>query len=142
MRVKWSLSFLDQKTNLSSSKRISITIGQCVVTPSDSLKSVGTHFDSNMKLEKQITCVYKSEWYHLFQISKIKRFLMIKQTTSVIHAYVKSHIDQNNIHLIGLAEKSLKCLQHVQNTSAKLIVRAEKHDHVTSILISLHWLAV
>ena len=85
-----------------------------------------------MKLEMQITCICKSAWYHICQISKINCFLMIEQTKSVTHACVTPRIDQPKI--------SLKGLQHVQNACARLIVRAQKHDHITSMLISLHWL--
>ena len=94
------------------------------------MKSLGAQFNINMKLEKQ-TCICKCAWYHLFQISKIKHFLTIEQTKSLIHAYIISRIDQNNSLLVGLRKKSLKHLQHVQNASAKLIVRAKKCDHVT-----------
>ena len=60
---------------------------------------------------------------------------MISQTKGITHAYVTSCIDQNNSLLIDLPKKSLKHCQHVQNASAKLIVRAKKRDHVTSIFI-------
>ena len=95
-----------------------------------------------MKLEEQVTSVCRSAWFHLFQISKIRKYLTTDQTKSVIHAYVTSHIDQNNCLLIGLPKKSLKCVQYVQNASAKLIVGAKKRDHVTPILMELHWLPV
>ena len=132
------------KQNLASLKRNSINIGQCEITSSklNAVKCIGAYFDNIMKLEKQITFMCKSAWYHLYQISKIRRFLTTEQTKSVIHAYVTSRIDQNNRLLIGLPKNSLKRLQYVQNASAKLIVGAKKHDHVTPTLITLHWLPV
>jgi hypothetical protein len=132
------------KPNLSSLKRNTVTIGQCKIIPSQSnaVKSLGAYFDKNMDLDKQIVSTCRTAWYHLYQISKIRPFLSVEQTKCVIHAYVTSRIDQNNSLLIGLPKKSIKRLQYVQNASAKLIVGAKKRDHVTSILVSLHWLPV
>ena len=131
------------KQNLSSLKRNSLTIGECEIPATkDAVRSIGAYLDCNMKMEKQLTSVSKSCWYHLYQISKIRRYLTTEQAKSVIHAYVTSRLDQNNSLLLGLPKKSLRCLQCIQNACAKLIVGGKKHDHVTPILISLHWLPV
>ena len=131
------------KQNLLSLKKNSLTIGECEIPASkDAVRSIGAHLDCTMKLEKQLTSISKSSWYHLYQISKIRRYLTTEQTKSVIHAYVTSRLDQNNSLLLGLPKKALRCLQCVQNASAKLIVGGKKHDHVTPILSSLHWLPV
>ena len=36
----------------------------------------------------------------------------------------------------------LSKLQRVQNTAARLISRKRKHEHITPVLVSLHWLPV
>ena len=51
-------------------------------------------------------------------------------------------MDQNNSLLIDLPKKSLDWLQMVQNASARLIMGLTKTDHITSMLIKLHWLPV
>ena len=81
-------------------------------------------------------------WFHIHQIGKLRKFLTIDQTKTVIHAFVTSKLDQNNSLLAGLPENLISKLQRVQNASAKIIFRAKKHDHVTAILIQLHWLPV
>ena len=93
-------------------------------------------------MAKQLATTCKSAWHHLYQISKIRRYLTVDQSKSVIHAFVTSRLDQNNSLLIGLPKKSTKCLQSVQNASAKLIMGVKKHDHVTPLLKTLHWLPV
>ena len=152
MAANW-LQLNDNKTEfiiigtakaLASLGKTSINFANCVITPSKSnaVKSLGALFDTNMKLEKQVTCMCRSAWYHLYQISKIRHFLTTEQTKCVIHAYVTSRIDQNNSLLLGLPQRLLKSLQYIQNASAKLIVGAKKRDHVTGTLMSLHWLPV
>lgn len=132
------------KENLSSLQRNTISIGDHIVNAKDttSVKTLGAHFDAHMKFKIHLSAICKSAWHHLFQISKIRSLLTTDQAKSVIHAYVTSRIDQNNSLLLGLPKSSLKRLQYIQNAAAKLIVGARKHDHVTSILIDLHWLPV
>ena len=152
MAANW-LQLNDSKTefiifgssqNLCSLTKTSLTIGQCVIDSKDtkSVKSLGAHFDINMNLDTHLSAICKSGWYHLYQISKIRSFLTTDQTKSVVHAYVTSRLDQHNSLLLGLSKQSLKRLQFIQNAAAKLIIGAKKRDHVTPILISLHWLPV
>lgn len=42
----------------------------------------------------------------------------------------------------GLPKYLLKRLQCIQNSAARLVVQASKFDHVTPVLIKLHWLPV
>ena len=83
-----------------------------------------------------------SAWYHLYNISKVRRLLTLDQTKTVIHAYVTSKIDSNNALLSGLPTCLLHKLQLVQNAAARVVTRNKKGDHVTPLLIELHWLPV
>ncbi len=49
---------------------------------------------------------------------------------------------RRNSALAGLPDCDLRKLQCVQNAAARLITRTKKHDHITPILIELHWLPV
>ena len=81
-------------------------------------------------------------WYHLYKISKVKQFLTTEQLKTVIHAYVISRLDQNNSLLLGLPKFMIKRLQMIQNAAARLLLGGRKRDHVTPLLIQLHWLPV
>ena len=114
-----------------------------IPTDVECVKSLGAYFDMHLKCDKQVTFMYKTALYHLFQISKIKQFLTLKQLKSVIHTYVTSSIDHNNSLLLGLLpEESIKNLQSVQNAALKLTLGLKKYDHVMPALITLHWLPV
>ena len=65
-----------------------------------------------------------------------------EQTKSVVHAYVTSKLDANNALLAGTPSVLTSQLQRVQNAAAKLVKKLKKHDHVTPLLIELHWLPI
>ena len=52
------------------------------------------------------------------------------------------HLDYCNSLLAGLPISYLSPLQRIQNTAARMITLTRKHDHISPILRSLHWLPV
>ena len=130
------------KSNLDELKTDRVTLGDASIEKVDRVKSIGATLDRHMKLDSHTSSICKSAWFHLHQISKIKLFLTHEQLKSVIHAYVVSRLDQNNSLLIGLPKDQITKLQMVQNAAARLLYGARKRDHVTPLLIKLHWLPV
>ena len=59
-----------------------------------------------------------------------------------MQALVISRLDYANSVLIGLLENTLRKLQLVQNSAARIIAKTRRRDHVTPILLQLHWLPV
>ena len=47
-----------------------------------------------------------------------------------------------NALYLGVSQSSLAHLQLVQNAAARLLTSTRKHEHITPILASLHWLPV
>ena len=76
------------------------------------------------------------------QIGKIRSFLSSSATEHLIHAFVSSKLDYCNSILLGLPSYEFEKLQRLQNTAARLTVRAKKSAHITPVLKSLHWLPV
>ena len=93
-----------------------------------------------MDVQVSLTC--KSAWYRLHQIGKIRQYLSLEETKSVIHAYVTSKLDQNNSLLFGIPDILISKIQKVQNAAAKVIYKHKNYDHVTPLLKELHWLPV
>ena len=123
----------------------SIRVGEENISASDKVRNIGAMFDREMKMDAQVKNMCKSAWYHLCMIRKIRDYLTVDQTKSVIHAYVTSKLDGNNALLAGPVEsrKGLKeKLQLVQNAAAKVIKKADKRGHVTQFLRELHWLPI
>jgi len=128
--------------NLKKMTTAQIKIGDCCIRSSSHVRNIGAVFDSNMKMEKQVTSTCRSAWFQLHQVGKIRNYLSGDQTKSIIHALVTSKLDQNNSLLVGIPETLSSKLQKVQNAAAKIVFRAKKYDHVTNLLRQLHWLPI
>ena len=63
-------------------------------------------------------------------------------TVTIVHAFITSRLDYCNSLFFGLPGYVLKRLQRVQNAAARLVFQAKKYDHVTPLLINLHWLPI
>ena len=50
--------------------------------------------------------------------------------------------DYCNSLLYGLPNSLLSKLQRVQNTSARVITKTPRHNHITPVLKELHWLPI
>ena len=84
----------------------------------------------------------KSAFYHLRNISRVRRYLSHHTTKVLVHALVKCKIDFCNSLLFGLPKHLIQRLQYVLNSAARIISLTRKYDHITPIMMELHWLPV
>ena len=89
-----------------------------------------------------VTAVCKSSFFHLRNIFKIRKFLSYDTCKTLIHAFVTARIDYCNSLLYGQPKCILKRLQSVLNSAARLIHLTSRYEHVTPLLIQLHWLPI
>lgn len=59
-----------------------------------------------------------------------------------MHAFVTSRLDYCTSLYIGAPQTCITRLQLVQNAAARLLKGECKGEHITPVLISLHWLPV
>ena len=90
----------------------------------------------------QVNSLCKTASYHLRNIARIRHLLSIESTQILVHALVSSKLDYYNALLYGLSQCVIKRLQLVQNSVARLITCSRKYDHITPLLIQLHWLPI
>ena len=60
----------------------------------------------------------------------------------MIHALVTSRLDYCNAVLYGLPASVRNTMQRLQNMCARMVTRTRRRDHITPVLIKLHWLPV
>ncbi|KAK2180694.1 hypothetical protein NP493_431g02002 [Ridgeia piscesae] len=105
-------------------------------------RNLGVTFDCNMSLERHVINISRTAYYHLHSIGRIRRYLEQGHMKQLVHALVISRIDCSNRFLNGLSVAVVEKLQHVQNACARVILIRSKRDHVTPMLLELHWLPV
>jgi len=71
-----------------------------------------------------------------------QRSLHRHAVTSLVTSLVLTRLDYCNSVLVGLPANLLNRLQAVINAAARLICSARKSEHITSILMDLHWLRI
>ena len=127
---------------LSKSKHRDLIVGDDRVSASSSVKNIGALLESSLSMETEIKAKCKSAWWQLYQISKIKKFLMTEQLKTVTLSLVLTKLDQNNSLLYNLPDYLLLKLQRVQNSAARLVCSAGRQTDPSLLLISLHWLPI
>ena len=102
--------------------------------------NIGVIFDENISLDHHIASICKSCFFHLRNISKIRKHISVRACKTLIHAFISSKLDFCNSLLYGLSKSSLHKLQLVQNNAARVLTFSHKHEHISPILRKLHWL--
>ncbi len=99
--------------------------------------------ETDLSFSSHVKAVTKSAYYHLENITRIRCFVSSQDLEKrVYHAFIASRVDYSNGLLTGLPKKSIRQLQLIQNTSARIQTRTRKSEHITPVLRSLHWLPV
>ena len=112
------------------------------ISPSPSVRNLGTWFDPHYQITLHITKTCSSAFYHLYNIRHIRKYLSRSSSETLIHAFITSRLDYCNSLLYGLPKYQLSKSQRVMNASARLVYCAPKSCHITPLLRELHWLPV
>jgi len=113
---------------------LNLQLGSDLISPSSNAK--------NLSMIPHIKNTCKSAFFHLRNIARIRKYLSFKSTEILIHAFITSKLDNYNSVLYGLPKYLIDRVQSVQNASARLITLSRKREHITPILLQLHWLPV
>ena len=119
-----------------------ITVGNTVVTPSDTARNLGVLFDSCLNMENHISNTCKSSFYMLYNLRRIRKYLDQTNAETLVHAFISSKIDYCNGLLYGLPDRQIMKLQRIQNACARLVCNTSKFCHITPLLRNLHWLPI
>ena len=100
----------------------SLKIGSEVILPSHSARNVSVIFYNTMTMVPHINSTCKSAFYHLRNIARIRTFISLKTTETLVHAFVNSKLDYCNSLAYGLPEYLLQKLQYVQNAAVCVLL--------------------
>ncbi len=96
-------------------------LGSSTITPSKTARNLGAVIDDKLNFTDHITKTARSCRFALYNIKKIRPFLLEHATQLLVQALVLSRLDYCNALLAGLPTTSIKPLQLIQNAAARLI---------------------
>ena len=92
--------------------------------------------------DHHVNKLVQSCFLHLRNIAKIRPILTPTVHEQLIHTFIFSRLDYCNSLYTCLSQSTLKRLQFIQNTAARLLTRTSCRSHITPVLAFLHWLPV
>ncbi len=98
--------------------------------------------ETELSFSSHTKAVTKSAYYHLNNIARIRCFVSSQDLEKLVNAFITSRVDYYIGLLTGLPKKTIRQLQLIQNTAARILTRTRKSEHITPVLRSLHWLPV
>ncbi|KAI5619000.1 gastrula zinc finger protein XlCGF28.1-like [Silurus asotus] len=106
------------------------------------VKDLGVIIDPSLSFESHLNNITRIALFYLRNIAKISNMMLLQDAEKLVHAFVTSRLDYCNALLSGCASKCINKLQLVQNAAARVLTRSRKYNHITPVLISLHWLPI
>ena len=139
---KTEVIVIGTRQQLTKVKYSSINVCGTAIPFKDSVKNLGVHIDSDLKMRTQVNAVIKACYYNLHMLRRFKHILPRTSLHALVQAFVMARLDYANALYIGIPEYLLSKLQRIQNFAVRLIYNLQRHDHVTPYMIELHWLPI
>ena len=139
---KFELILFHPNTHKIDLQNFNISIDNHLFIPSDHVKNLGVIQDKCLTMEKHVSSVVRSCYHQLRCVGRIREYITTDACRSLIQSTVTSRLDYCNVLLHNLPKNLLNRLQLVQNSCARLITGTRRHEHITPVLIELHWLPV
>ena len=120
----------------------SVRIGDSQIQSSKSARNIGAIFDSSLTMKEHVRAICRACYFHVRNIGKVRKHLTQDAAKTLVHSFIASRVDHMNALLYGIPKYMLSKLQKIQNTAARIVTRTRRRDHITPVLINLHWLPV
>jgi len=117
-----------------------IIIGSDFVNPSESVRDLGSYFDTDLSMRCHVQKTVASYFAVLRQLRSIRRSVPASVYQTLVVALVLSRLDYDNAVLVGLPSNLYSRLQSVLNAAARSIVSLRRSDHITDTHTSFHYL--
>ncbi len=139
---KTEFMLIGTQAQLQKLKFDSLQVGNATVSPTDKARNLGVIFDKEMNLKAHVSYLCSSAFYHVRNLSAIRKSLDKKSAKTAAHAFVTARLDYGNSLLYGLPDNQINRLQLIQNAAARVVAKIRKYDHITPIRKELHWLPI
>ena len=93
-----------------------------------------------MIIDAHVQDICREAYIDIRRISSIRHLLSIDVKKNLLSAFVLPKLDYCNSLFYGSPMLMSYGLQKVQSSAARLIFQCRKQNHISPLLISLHWL--
>ena len=104
---------------------------------------LGGYLSSTLSFTDHVRTKCKAAIINIIQIRNIRKYLTGDTLYTLIKSLVISHLDNNNSILTGHLNKTLKLMEVIQNTAARVVLnKGPCNTSTTGCLKTLHWLLI
>ena len=86
-----------------------VRVGDYNISPSPSVRNLGTRFDPHYQIKLHITKTCCSAFYYLYNIRHVRKYLSRSSSETLIHAFITSRLDYCN-SLFCMGYRNISCL--------------------------------
>ena len=120
----------------------SVTVGGSEVAAAQRARNLGVVMEQTLSMDHHIQNLCRAALAQLRNIADVRHCLTGGAAETLVHAFVTSRLDYCNALFYGISTTSMRKLQYVQNSAARILTGAGKRQHITPVLRDLHWLPV
>ena len=107
-----------------------LQVGDEKICPNESKRNLGVYFDQHAIMHIHVKKVCQAAYYHLQDLSKIRRYLSQDTNQILIYPYITFKLDNCTSLLYGLPTYMTNNLQTVQNATARIVTFTKKTDQI------------
>ena len=111
-----------------------------VISFSITAKQLEFHFTDDTNIDAHVQDICRNVTLTYVALAPFVTSLLMQKT--LLSAFVIPKLDYCNSLFYGSPMYMLERLQKVQNSAARLIFQCRKRNHISSLLMSLHWLPI
>ena len=120
------------QTHAKQLESVSLRIGGSVIQSTSKVKNLGATFTTSVDMEQHVKLVCRSAYFQLRNIGRIRPYLTVQTTRSIINCLVTSRLDYCNSLLQGASQSVLNKIQMVQNSAGRIICKTSRFDYITT----------
>ena len=120
----------------------SLSFGHNVISFSTTAKKLGFFFTYDMRIDTHVQYICRKADIDTRRINSIRHPLIIDATKILLSSFVLQKLDYCNSLFHGSQMYMLEGLQKILSSTARLIFQCRKQNHISPLLVSLHWLPI
>ena len=143
MNQKQNLSISEVDDSLPNAKKKTIKVVQEEIQLCNVVYYLGGYLVSALSIIQHVRTKCKAVIINSIQIRNIRKYLTRDTMQTLTKSLVISHLDSSNSILAWIPNKTLKLMQVIQNTAARVVLNKESYNtSTTECLKTLHWLPI